>query len=103
MAVQERLYTAAELLALPRDKCRYELVKGHLIELPFHGMVHGVLTANIGSLLYGFVELHELGKVFSAGTGYKLESNPDTVYGIDASFVTKVHDRGGEGYLDGAP
>src|SRR5258708_39982761 len=98
MAVQERLYTAAELLELPHDKQRYALVKGHLIEMSLTGKSQGLLTAHITSLLYAFVEQHGLGMVYGAGTGFKLASNPDTVYGIDAAFVSKARDQEGEGY-----
>src|SRR5258708_5499834 len=103
MAVQERLYTAAELLELPRDKQRYALVKGHLIEMSPTGKPHGRLTTRITTLLDTFVEQHDLGTVYGAETGFKLASNPDTVYGIDAAFVSKVRDQEGEGYFEGAP
>ena len=43
-ATRTRLITAADLLAMPRDDYRYELVKGELTEkMPPPGMRHGIV------------------------------------------------------------
>lgn len=42
MAVSEKLMTADELLALPDDNMRHELVKGMLITMPPAGALHGL-------------------------------------------------------------
>jgi Uma2 family endonuclease len=104
MAVQERLYTAAELLALPREGKRYELLKGTLIEMAPTGEIHGVLTAELAFLLTAFVRQYDLGRVYGAETGFKLAENPDTVVGADAAFVSKARLKPlKEDYFDGAP
>src|SRR5260221_14666477 len=103
MAVQERRYTAGDLLALDHEGKRYELVKGKLIELPLTGKAHGQLSGIIIFLLYGFVSQHNFGQVYGAGTGFKLAENPDTVYGVDAAFVATAHGQSGEEYFQGAP
>jgi Uma2 family endonuclease len=63
MTTQERLFTAAELLALSHDTKRYELVEGKLIEMAPTGESHGLLTTDIlgksdtwegGNVLPGF-------------------------------------------------
>ena len=46
MAVQDRLYTAEDLLDLPYDAMRYELVQGHLIEMSLTGEIHTNLRTN---------------------------------------------------------
>ncbi len=104
MAVQERLYTAAELLMLPHDSNRYELVQGHLIEMSPTGDVHGRLTMRLAVRLAVFAEQHALGQLYGAETGFKLSSNPDTVYGIDVALVSKARLKPAtEGFFDGAP
>jgi Uma2 family endonuclease len=36
-----------------------------------------------------FVEEHDLGEVFGAETGFLVETDPDTVVGADAAFVSR--------------
>src|SRR3954452_16305472 len=102
MAVHERLYTAADLFALPREGKRYELVSGTLIEMAPTGEIHGVLTAELAFRLRAFVRQHDLGRVYGAKTGFKLAENPDTVVGADAAFVSKARLKPlKEDYFDG--
>jgi hypothetical protein len=35
------------------------------------------------------VEAHDLGRVYAAETGFKLESDPDTVRAPDVAFIAK--------------
>jgi len=100
--VQEKMYTADDLLQLPHDQ-RHALVKGELIEMSPTGRPHGLVVAELTFLLKEFVREHKLGQVYGAETGFKLAENPDTVYGIDASFVSKPRAQKGEGYFIGAP
>jgi Uma2 family endonuclease len=103
MAVQKQFYTAEALIQLPHDANRYALVKGHLIEMSPTGKAHGRLTARLGTILDIFVTNHKLGAVYGAETGFKLTSNPDTVYGIDVAFVSSARNQDGEGFFEGAP
>lgn len=41
-----------------------------------------------------FVEAHDLGRVYAAETGFKIESEPDTVRAPDASFVSRERTAG---------
>jgi Uma2 family endonuclease len=91
------------LIKLPHDKNRYELVKGRLIEMSPTGKPHGLLTAEIATLLNIFVRQHGLGRVYGAETGFRVASDPDTVYGVDVAFVSTARDQEGEGYFEGAP
>ena len=80
--------TADELLAMPDDGYRYELVKGELIRMaPPPGLEHGKVTMNLAGPLYQHVKNNNLGVVYAAETGFKLESNPDTVRAPDVAFV----------------
>jgi len=79
--------TAEQLLAMPDDGNRYELIKGELHVMSPAGNVHGETAANITALLWNHVRQHRLGKVFAAETGFLLSRNPDMVRAPDVAFV----------------
>lgn len=81
--------TADELLKMPKDGFRYELVKGELKKMSPAGFEHGVVGMNIGMLLARHVKANNLGVVCLAETGFKIASNPDTVLAPDVSFVRR--------------
>ncbi|HFD39238.1 MAG TPA: Uma2 family endonuclease, partial [Anaerolineae bacterium] len=84
-----RLWTAEELLALPDDGHRYELVRGRLITMTPASARHGKLAARLVGALLPFVEAHDLGEVYTAEPGFTLESDPDTVRAPDVAFVRR--------------
>lgn len=88
-ATLTRPMTADELLAMPDDGYRYELVKGELIQMSPTGDEHGQVTMELGTSLHLFVKRHNLGRVYAAETGFKLESDPDTVRAPDVAFVSR--------------
>ncbi len=79
--------TAEQLLAMPNDGNRYELIEGELHMMSPAGNVHGETAANITALLWNHVRQHRLGKVFAAETGFLLSRDPDTVRAPDVAFV----------------
>jgi Uma2 family endonuclease len=81
--------TAEELIELPSDDYKYELVEGELIRMAPTGGEHGVLTVRLGRLLDEYIEAHDLGIVCGAETGFVLRRTPDTVRAPDVSFVAK--------------
>lgn len=87
MATTKQLVTAEELLCLPDDGFRYELVRGELRKMPPAGHRHGELALSIGASLRNFVKESGLGKAYAAETGFKLESDPDHVLAPDAAYV----------------
>jgi Uma2 family endonuclease len=89
MVVQARVMTADELLRMPDDGFRYELVRGELRRMCPAGYDHGSVAMQIGSLLHQWVVQHGLGRAFAAETGFVLERNPDTVRAPDAAFVRR--------------
>jgi Uma2 family endonuclease len=94
--------TAEELMQLEGPN-RHELIKGELLTMPPPKPEHGRVVANLIMLLGPYVKANRLGGLF-AETGYKLETNPDTVLGPDVSFVAR--ERLGdipEGYYTGPP
>jgi Uma2 family endonuclease len=98
--------TADELLHMPDDGWRYELVKGELIQMAPTGDEDGQVTTELAMALYSHVRKHNLGRVYAAETGFRLESNPDTVRAPDVAFVRReVVEATGTlpGYRPGAP
>lgn len=106
MAATVQLLTADELLAMPDDGFRYELVDGELRKMALAGSQHGRVTYKVSSQLGRHVEANDLGVVFAAETGFRLRSNPDTVRAPDVAFVSKQRfEQIGDtpGYWPGAP
>jgi Uma2 family endonuclease len=95
--------TAEDLGNLPDSPYRHELIKGELLTMPSPKPIHGRIVANLTFLLLQHVRANRLGDVF-AESGYKLESEPDTVLGPDVSFVSKERvDQEGDHYYEGPP
>ncbi len=86
MCAATKLLTAEELLHMPDDGYKYELVDGRLIRMSPPGFDHGVIAVNVGAALKAFVTAHGLGAV-AVETGYTLARDPDTVRAPDVSFV----------------
>jgi Uma2 family endonuclease len=104
--IATELTTADQLLQMPSDGSRYELVAGELRKMTPAGWQHG----DVGGSLYAFMSAHnlqkKLGKMFLAETGFLLARDPDTVRAPDIAFIHKDHlpaDLPGAGYWPGAP
>ena len=98
--------TAEELLEMPDDGFRYELVRGELVKMPPAGFYHGVTGNRLNRSLSNYVYENELGEVCMAETGFLLERSPDHVLAPDAAFVRReqVESAGEfEGYFPGPP
>ena len=96
--------TAEELIRLDDEPNRHELIKGELLTMSPPGDLHGAVTMNLTLLLGIHVKANNLGVMRAAETGFKLESNPDTVLAPDIAFI--AHDRVSPpvaGYREGAP
>lgn len=87
MSATTELFTAEQLIRLPKDGFRYELREGVLIKMSPAGFEHGAIAVNLAFLLARYVKENHLGLVLAAETGYKLGSDPDTVLAPDVSFV----------------
>jgi|ERR1041385_218029 Uma2 family endonuclease len=81
------LMTADELLRLPDDGWRHELVRGELRKMSPAGAGHGYIAAEIVASLAPFVKQRRLGRVYAAETGFRISRQPDTVRAPDAAFV----------------
>jgi Uma2 family endonuclease len=106
MTVQTKAVTAEELLRMPDDGVRRELVGGELREMTPAGDEHGYLALRIASRLERHVDANKLGRTYTAETGFKISSNPDTVRAPDAAFVNRERVEAAgriSGYRSGAP
>lgn len=89
MSTTTKTMTAEELLAMPGDGYRYELIAGELIKMNPANFEHGAITHRVSLRLGVYVEREDLGILFAAETGFKIASNPDTVRAPDVAFVRK--------------
>jgi Uma2 family endonuclease len=106
MAVVHHLVTADELLRMPNNGFRYELVEGELRRMSPAGFHHGRLIMNIATPLDQHVRAQKLGVVCAAETGFLLSTDPDTVRAADVAFIRQDrigHESELEGYWPGAP
>ena len=83
--------TADQLLRMPDDGCRRELVAGVMRKMSFRSWRRGVIVGNLHWLLQAHIDTHRLGRGFGAGTGFLIERNPDTVRAPDLAFIHKDH------------
>lgn len=98
--------TAGELLSLPDDGIRRELIRGELRQMAPAGFRHGHVAGRIHNRLGPFVEEHALGIVCAAETGFRLATDPDTLRAPDVAFVSRERlAEAGEpdGFFPGAP
>ena len=98
--------TADELLVMPHDDYRYELVQGELRQMALADRQHGRIAAQIGGCLGAFVATNGLGETYAAGTGFIIGTAPDTVRAPDVSFVSRERAEAAaeeRGFFPGAP
>lgn len=98
--------SAEELLRLPDDGFRHELVKGKLRKMVPAGNEHGYVAGEMFGELRSYVKANDLGRTCAAETGFRLASDPDTVRAPDAAFVSRERLEGAgrvRGYWPGAP
>lgn len=102
----QTLLTAEDLLALPDDGFRHELVNGELTTMTPAGSEHGIIAMRLATRVGPYVEARDLGEVFTAETGFKIASDPDTVRAPDLAFVRRerIPESGiPKGFWPGAP
>jgi Uma2 family endonuclease len=83
------LVSAEQLLRLPHDGFRYELVAGELRKMTPAGWRHGAVVSRLDELLGRHVRGRRLGLVLGGDTGFLLARDPDTVLAPDIAFIRK--------------
>ena len=99
-------FTAEQLLAMPADAWRYELVDGELRRMAPAGHEHGRVALNLAWRLGQHASTHRLGTVYAAETGFLIRRDPDTVRAPDVAFIASARAdaaRALRGYFPGAP
>jgi len=81
--------TADDLLRLPDDGIRHELIAGELHELALEGGEHGYVAGHATGCLRLFLEQRSEigGGFFAAETGFRLSRDPDNVRAPDVAYV----------------
>lgn len=106
MVVERRLMTAEELLRLPDDGVRRELIDGELRTMAAAGGAHGDAAGSIHGHLSRFVYDHPDARVLAAETGFVLRRDPDRVRAPDVAVLRaqRIPAEGlPAGYIPGAP
>ena len=105
MTTKTRPMTAEELLNMPDDGFRYELIRGELRKRPFAGQREGCVSATVGARIGMYVKKRGLG-VVTAATGFELESDPDHVRSPNLAFVRRDREEAAgptQGFFPGPP
>ncbi len=105
MATATKTWTVEDLLAMPDNGMRHELVRGELIEMGRPGNRHGRLQLRVGRLLAEKIEDSGLGSVVT-DVGAVITREPATVLGPDvAVYLGRVGAplEEPEGYTDTLP
>ena len=102
--LQPKVWTDEELLALPKDGNKYEVLEGILTTSPA-GFTHEFIGVRLIVALDNFVRSHKLGAVLGSSLGCWME-NRDFL-SPDVSFIDKERIKGakhpGDRFVDGAP
>lgn len=101
--VTTRVLTDEDLMRLPKDGHKHELVDGEIRVSPAGGR-HGKVIMRLAVRLWAFVDAGGLGEVLSESTGFRMPGG--NVRSPDVSFVSRDRLPGGQvpaGFLDCVP
>ncbi len=105
MTTQTKLITADELLAMPEDGHRYELIRGVLIRKMPTGESHGLVVALTAHHITHYALSSGNGQTRTGEPGYRLERDPDTVRAPDVAWYSpeNVPPPGTQGFPETVP
>jgi Uma2 family endonuclease len=84
----KRIWTDAELQALPEDGYAHELVDGEIVMSPNNDSFHGDICTRLSAALLAFAEMKLLGAVWDSSTGFRM--NNMNIRAPDVSFVSRA-------------
>ncbi len=91
-ATLPRLMTTDELLALPEDGVRRELIRGELREnsVSYRNPQHSRATVKVSYYLQDWREhfAGPRGDVLAGDAGFRIRRDPDTTVGIDVAYIS---------------
>jgi Uma2 family endonuclease len=82
-----RIWTEAELQALPEDGCIHEVVDGRLIMSPKNNFQHGDIASRLFLALGNHAQQHRLGLVLDSSTGFWMRNR--NCRAPDISFISR--------------
>ncbi len=88
MTTAKKLLTADDLLAMPDNGMRRELIRGELFEMPPAGDDHGFVGEEISWRVGTHIRQRRLGRGRMAETGFWIERQPDTVRAPDYAYIS---------------
>ena len=95
LELPKKVWTEAEIEALPEDGYLHEIVNGELVMSPKNNFQHGDLCARLLIALGNFTRQHRLGVVLDSSTGFWMHNR--NCRAPDISFVSR-HRMAGLGF-----
>jgi Uma2 family endonuclease len=86
-SIERKVWTEAELEALPEDGYNHEVVDGELVMSPKNNPYHGKICAELLTTLWAFVKARQLGAVWDSSTGFWMYNR--NCRAPDISFIRK--------------
>lgn len=103
----KRIWTEAELQALPEDGYLHEVVNGELVMSPKNDFYHGDISSELLSVLRIFVGSNQLGAVLDSSTGFWMKNHncraPDISFVSRARLIALGFKRSTRRFFPGAP
>ena len=91
MTTAKKLLTADDLLAMPDDGNRHELVRGELVTMPLPGIMQSIGTGNVGFRIGNFIDERGLPYIDGPQAAAYTEQDPDTVRAADYAVYSRHH------------
>ncbi len=105
--VAKKVWTEAELQALPEDGCLHEVVNGELVMSPKNDFYHGDICSQLLTALTIFVKARGLGAVLDSSTGFWMHNQncraPDISFIPKARLISLGFKRSTRQFFPGAP
>jgi len=79
--------TVEDVLAMPDNGDRLELIDGELLRIAPTGFGHGRFVLRLGGILERYVDEQGLGYVSAGDSGFVVRRSPDTLLAPDVAFV----------------
>jgi len=85
--VENKIWTEAELQALPEDGFIHEVIAGELVMRPKNNFQHGNITFRLSLALGNFIQNNRLGVLLDSSTGFWMKNG--NCRAPDISFVSR--------------
>ncbi|HUD45883.1 MAG TPA: Uma2 family endonuclease [Candidatus Baltobacteraceae bacterium] len=83
----KKVWTQAEVQALPEQGFNHEVVDGELVTSPKNDFFHGFISARLSAALLAFVQTERLGAVLDSSTGFWMKNR--NCRAPDISFISR--------------